>query len=89
MSRGQGFTNPWKNPLGELLCSVYMRLVRAEPQVERIVEPPERPVPLIRTPVLRFCKECGEGTAHNWFYWVEEDIETEECIICETVKWLG
>lgn len=69
--------------LGELLCSIYMRVARAEPPGPPIY--PDRE-PVIRTPVFRFCRECNTGTEHRVYDWIDEGIETEECSVCETTK---
>lgn len=83
---GAKMASPWRtNPIGELLCSLYLRFAKAEFEEGR--EPPYPIVdPIIRTPVFRFCKECKTGTEHQVFDWVVEGIETEECTKCLTTK---
>lgn len=73
------FDRPWRNPLGELLCSIYMRLVRPEPDEHDPIYPDQ---PVSTTPLNKFCKQCKTGTLHEEQVWVVEEITTYECKEC-------
>lgn len=94
MARRRDWTNPWSNPLGEILATVHIAAVRA---LGRSLNKDDRdasfydeePQPEPAWTGLRFCKECGTGTLHREYFWRIEDETTIECDKCGAVYVTG
>lgn len=80
------WTNPWRNPLGEVLTTILSRLgpLRKEDR-EDDWELEDHHHPDTVWSGLRFCKACNTGTLHLEHWWRVEDETTIECTVCDGI----
>ena len=85
MARQRDWTDPWSNPLGEILASIIGRLpLRPD---DRTDEDWDHHQPVPEWSGLRFCATCGTGTLHIQHFWRLEEETTIECTRCDGVWW--
>lgn len=85
MARRRDWTDPWTNPLGEILVTIIGKLPLRRDDREAGWELEDHHQPEPAWSGLRFCKTCNAGTLHQEYWWRVEDETTIECTKCGAV----
>lgn len=83
--RRRDWTNPWTNPFGELLCTIYWGALRFLPKTadDRTADwYDDEGQPDVVGTVEKTCRDCGEVTVQEDCWWPLEREFTRECQSC-------